>query len=60
MKRRLKIETLLFSGKDENLEYFAERFVAWLHLLKFRTVHLDQEILLEETEANFASEQRTT
>ena len=52
-----KLETLLFSGKDEDFEYFAERFEARLHLLKLRTVLLDQENLPEETDANFASEQ---
>ena len=52
-----KMETLLFSGKDEDFEYFAERFEARLHLLKLRTVLLDQENLPEETDANFASEQ---
>ena len=50
-----KLETLLFSGKDENFEYFAERFEARLHLLKLRTVLLDQENLSEETDANFAT-----
>ena len=48
---------MLFSGKNEDFEYFAERFEAWLHLLTLRTVLLDQEILPEETDANFASEQ---
>ena len=52
-----KLETLLFSGKDEDFENFAERFEARLHLLKVRTVLLDQENLSEETDANFASEQ---
>ena len=52
-----KLETLLFSEKDEDFEYFAERFEAQLHLLKLRTVLLDQENLPEETDANFASEQ---
>ena len=52
-----KLKTLLFSGKNEDFEYFAERFEARLHLLKFRTVLLDQENLSEETDANFASEQ---
>ena len=52
-----KLETLLLSGKGENFEYFAERFEARLHLLKLRTVLLDQENLPEETDTNFASEQ---
>ena len=52
-----KLETLLFSGKDEDFEHFAERFEALLHLLKLRTVLLDQENLPEETDANCASEQ---
>ena len=29
-----KLKTSLFSGKDEDFEYFAERFEAPLHLLK--------------------------
>ena len=52
-----KLETLLFSRKGEDFENFAERFEARLHLLKLRTVLLDQENLPEETDANFASEQ---
>ena len=52
-----KLETLLFSRKGEDFEYFAERFEARLHLLKLRIVLLDQENLPEETDANFASEQ---
>ena len=52
-----KLETLLFSGKDEDFEYFAERFEARLHLLKLRRVLLDQETLPETTEANFAEEE---
>ena len=52
-----KLETLLFSGKDEDFEYFAERFEARLHLLKLRRVLLDQETLAEATEANFAEEE---
>ena len=52
-----KLETLLFSEKDEDFEYFAERFEARLHFLKLRTVLLDKENLPEETDANFASEQ---
>ena len=49
-----KSETLLCSGKDEDFEYFAERFEARLHLLKLRTVRVDQEKLPAETDANFA------
>ena len=51
------METLLFSGKDEDFENFFERFEARLHLLKLRTVLLDQENLRNQTDANFASEQ---
>ena len=52
-----KLETLLFSGEDEEFEYFAERFEARLHLLKLRSALLDQENLPEETDAKFAREQ---
>ena len=52
-----KLESLLFSGKDEDFEYFAERFEARLKLLNMRTVFFDQENLPQETDANFASEQ---
>ena len=52
-----KLETLLFSGKDEDFECFAERFEARLHLLKLRTVLLDQMNWPEETDASFACEQ---
>ena len=51
-----KLETLLFSGKDEDFEHFAESFEARLHLLKLTTGLLDQN-LPEETDANFAREQ---
>ena len=43
-----KLETLLFSGNDEDSENFDECFDARLHLLKLRTVPLDQENLPEE------------
>ena len=52
-----KLETLLFSRKNEDFEYFAERFEARLHLLKLRRVLLDQETLPETTEANFADKE---
>ena len=51
------LENVFSPGKDKDFEYFAERFEARLHLLKLRTVLLDQENLPEETAASFASEQ---
>ena len=51
-----KLETLMFSGKDEDFEYFAERFEARLHLLKLRSVLLDTEILPATEAENFAAE----
>ena len=47
----------LFSGKDEDFQYFAERFEARLHSYKLRTVLLDQENLPEETGTYFDCEQ---
>ena len=44
-----KLETL-FSGKDEDFEYFAESFEARLHLLNLRTLILYQN-LTEEADA---------
>ena len=46
---------MLFSGKDEDFENFAARFEARLHLLKLRTVLLDQESL--PGKQNYAGEQ---
>ena len=54
---RSKLETL-FSGKDEDFEYFAERFEARLHLLKLRSVLLDTETLPATEAENFAAESK--
>ena len=51
-----KLETLMFSGKDEDFEYFAERFEARLHLLKLRSVLLETETLPATEAENFAAE----
>ena len=51
-----KLETLMFSGKDEDFEYFAERFEARLHLLKLRSVLLDTETLPATEAENFVAE----
>ena len=51
-----KLETLMFSGKDEDFEYFGERFEARLHLLKLRSVLLDTETLPATEAENFATE----
>ena len=52
-----KLETLLFSGKNEDFEYSAERFEARLLLLKLRTTLLDQGNSPEDTDVNSATEQ---
>ena len=54
-----KLETLMFSGKDEDFEDFAERFEARLHLLKLsklRSVLLDTETLPATEAENCADE----
>ena len=40
-----KLETLMFSVKDGDFEYFSDLFEARLHLLKLRSVLLDTETL---------------
>ena len=52
-----ELEILLFSGKVEDFEYFAERFEAHLHFYKIKTVNLHQEKFPEETVTIFAGEQ---
>ena len=51
-----KLKILLFSGKDEDFEYFAERFEGRLHSLKQRSVLLDTETLPATEAENFAAE----
>ena len=51
-----KLEKLMFSGKDEDFEYFSERFETRLHLLKLRSVWLDTESLPATEAKNFAAE----
>ena len=51
-----KLETLMFSSKDEDFEYFSERFEARLHLLNLRSVLLDTETLPATEAENFAAE----
>ena len=46
----------MFSGKDEDLEYFSERFEARLHLLKLRSVLLHSETLPAIEAENFPTE----
>ena len=36
-----KLETLMFSGKDEDFEFFSKLFEPRLHLLELRSVLLD-------------------
>ena len=52
-----ELETLMFSGKVEDFEYFAERFEARIHLFKIRTVNLHHEKFPEEIVTIFAGEQ---
>ena len=47
----------MFSGKDEDFEYFSERLEARLHLLKLRDVLLDNVSLPDRTAQNFNEEQ---
>ena len=51
-----KLETLMFSVKDEDFEYFSERFESRLHLLKLRSVLLDTETLPATEAETFAAE----
>ena len=50
------LETLMFSAKDEDFEYFSQRFEARLHLLKLRSVLLYTEALPATAAENFAAE----
>ena len=51
-----ELETLMFSGEDEDFKKFAERFEARLHLVKLRSVLLDTETLPATEAENFAAE----
>ena len=51
-----KLERLMFSCKDEDLECFSEGFEARLYLLKLRSVLLDTETLAATEAKNFAAQ----